>query len=166
MTFWHNNVIYLLDRQLIPQLDPNEFLVRLSTGRVRRTDETYYIPDVCVIPVAIVGPERDRPDVLEVYDQPLPLIVEVWSPSTGGYAVDTKIPEYQRRGDLEIWRLHPFEGTLTTWRRQADGTYAETVYRGGIVQPMALPRVTIDLDALFAERWSPGGRERATGDLP
>ena len=51
---------------------------------------------------------------------------------------------------LEIWRLHPYDKTLTTWRRQRDGSYAETVYTGGQVHPVALPGVTIDLDALFA----------------
>lgn len=30
---------------------------------------------------------------LEVYDTPLPLVVEVWSPSTGSYDVDAKVPE-------------------------------------------------------------------------
>jgi Uma2 family endonuclease len=88
--------------------------------------------------------------VLEVYDEALPLVVEVRSPSTGTYDVDEKIPEYKRRGDLEIWRVHPFERTMTAWRRQPDGTYTETTYEGGAVQPVALPNVTVDLDALFA----------------
>ena len=80
----------------------------------------------------------------------MPLVVEVWSPSTGDYDVETKLQEYQRRGDLEIWRIHPYEQTLTAWRRQPDGSYTETLYRGGRVQPVALPNVTIDLDDLFA----------------
>ena len=149
MSFRHNQALFLLDRQLVMQLDPREFYVRTNTARVRRTDETYFIPDLFVIPAALVGPERDRPDVLEVYDAPLPLVVEVWSPSTGGYDVDAKLPEYQRRGDREIWRLHPFERTLTAWRRQADGSDGERIFHGGVVQPGALPEVTIDLDALF-----------------
>jgi Uma2 family endonuclease len=77
-------------------------------------------------------------------------VVEVWSPSTGGYDIDAKIPEYRRRGDLEIWRLHPFEKTLAAWRRQPDGSYTELILQGGTVQAVALPNVTIDLDALFA----------------
>ncbi len=59
-------------------------------------------------------------------------------------------PEGHRRGDTEIWLIHPYERTLTAWRRQPDGTYAETVYRGGPVQPATLPDVTIGLDTLFA----------------
>jgi Uma2 family endonuclease len=74
----------------------------------------------------------------------------VWSPSTGDYDVDTKIPVYQRRGDLEIWRIHPYERTVTRWVRQADGSYEETNHDGGIIPLSALSAVTIDLDALFA----------------
>jgi Uma2 family endonuclease len=77
------------------------------------------------------------------------LVVEVWSPSTGGYDIDAKLPTYRARGDREIWRIHPYERTLTTWRRQPDGSYAETVHRGGTIEPIAVPGVTIDLDALF-----------------
>jgi Uma2 family endonuclease len=99
--------------------------------------------------MALVLPQLDQ-RTLEVYEDPLPLVVEVWSPSTGDYDVESKLVEYQRRGDLEIWLIHPYDHTLTAWRRQPDGSYAETRYDGGAVQPAALPDVTIDLDSLFA----------------
>jgi Uma2 family endonuclease len=86
---------------------------------------------------------------LAIIADPLPLVVEVWSPSTGGYDVDAKLPIYQQRGDLEIWRIHPFERTVTAWRRQANGSYTETIYREGILAPVALPGVSITLDELF-----------------
>jgi Uma2 family endonuclease len=111
----------------------------------------YRIPDVCVVPLHLVAQRRqDRPTALEIYEEPMPLVVEVWSPSTGEYDVDQKLKEYQQRGDLEIWRLHPYERTLTAWVRQPDGSYAETLYAGGVVRPAHLPGVAIDLDALFA----------------
>jgi Uma2 family endonuclease len=103
-----------------------------------------------VIPSAMEQRQRGGPGHLEVYAEPLPLVVEVWSPSTGDYDVDGKLPEYQQRGDLEIWRIHPYERTLTRWVRRPDGSYSESVQRGGTVAPAALPGVTIDLDALFA----------------
>ena len=93
---------------------------------------------------------RERPGSLDAYADPLPLVIEIWSPSTGGYDINEKLPDYQRRGDLEIWRVHPYERTLTAWRRRPDGIYTESVYRGGIVHPESLPGVAIDLDALFA----------------
>lgn len=148
MALEHNRLATRLLIRVAQQLDENEFDIRLGMGHVRRSSESYYIPDVYVIPMELVRPQRGRL-ALEVYEAPLPLVVEVWSPSTGDYDLDSKIPEYQRRGDLEIWRIHPYDRTLTAWRRQPDGSYEEAVYRGGKVQPASLPNVTIDLDALF-----------------
>ena len=75
------------------------------------TFEHNYVVDY-LVPMDYIRPHRGRRDELEVYDAPLPLVVEIWSPSTGEFDVTTKLLEYQRRGDLEIWRLHPYERTL------------------------------------------------------
>jgi Uma2 family endonuclease len=106
------------------------------------------MPDFLVVPTAYGRALRDQP-TLAIFADPLPLVVEVRSPSTGGDDVDTKVPVYQQRGDRGIWRIHPFERTLTSWQRQRDGSYRETVRRAGSVTPVALPGVTIDLDDLF-----------------
>jgi Uma2 family endonuclease len=149
MSFPHNFAMTYLGGQLISQLDPEVFQVRINSGHVNRTDRSFFIPDVFVYPVAVLGPESERDDVLEVYDEPLPFVVEVWSRSTGDYDVDKKIPEYMRRGDLEIWRLDASSQTLIAWRRQPDGTYERAVIGGGVVEPVSLPGVRINLDALF-----------------
>lgn len=149
MSVGHNRTTIRLGYQLVHQLDEDQFEVRIDNSRVRHGDATYYVPDVFVARAEQTAAIPDRPGLLEVYRDPLPLVVEIWSPSTGDYDVEDKLPEYQRRGDLEIWRLHSYERTLTAWRRQPDGTYAMTVQTGGTVQPVALPGVTIDLDALF-----------------
>lgn len=148
MTLEHNSIATNLLVRLANQLDRNSFDVRVNMGHVRLASDHYYIPDVYVIPVHLQEPLRGRRG-LEVYGAPLPLVVEVWSPSTGEYDVDTKLLEYQRRGDLEIWRIHPYERTLTAWRRQPDGSYIETLSKDGVIRPVALPGVTIDLDTLF-----------------
>jgi Uma2 family endonuclease len=150
MTAAHNQLGMQLGYMLMSQLDWAVFQVRVDSGRVRRPHETYFIPDVFVVPAALVAPLLDQQDVLEVYDQPLPLVVEIWSRSTGDYDVEEKLAVYQQRGDLEIWRIHPYERTLTAWRRQPDGAYAETIHRAGVVQPESLPGVAIDLETLFA----------------
>lgn len=150
MTAEHNHVACELSFQLRQQLDRELFHVRAGMGHVRRSAESYYIPDVMVIPVDLVRPLLGRRELLEAYGAPLPLVVEVWSPSTGAYDVDSKLRQYQRRGDEEIWRVDPFDHTLTAWRRQPDGGYTETIFSGGKIQPVALPNVTIDLDSLFA----------------
>jgi Uma2 family endonuclease len=149
MTFAHNHLAFWLGVDLANQLDEQAFVVRIDAGRVRRQDELFYIPDVYVVPATAAQAIRDRADILEVYDEPLPLVVEVWSPSTATYDTDKKLPEYMRRGDREIWRLHPYERSLTIWCREQDGSYVERVVTGGIVEPTWLPGVKIDLDRLF-----------------
>ncbi len=150
MTWKHNALSLDLAVQLVGQLDRRQYHVVHDSARLRRQDETYYVPDVFVVPAHYADHLRDRHDTLEVYDGPALLVIEVWSSSTGDYDVDAIIPEYQRRGDLEIWRLHPVDRTLTVWRRQDDGTYTESIRTGGTIEPIALPGVIVDLDALFA----------------
>jgi Uma2 family endonuclease len=135
--------------QLIQQLDPKTYKVQFA-AKLRRGDGNYFIPDVCVIPVSMIEPDRERRRRLNVYADPVPLVVEVWSPSTGDYDIEVKLAEYQRRGDQEILRLRYFERTLSTWRRQPDGSYVETEIHDRAVSPVAFPWVTIDLDAVFA----------------
>jgi Uma2 family endonuclease len=149
MSFEHNDVMFSLGFFLQLQLDRSVYRLRVNAGHIRHRHDSYYIPDVAVIPVALGEQLRGRPDMLESYGQPLPFVAEVWSPSTGDYDVDSKVPEYQGRGDLEIWRIHPYERTLIAWRRQPDGKYTKTAYSGGTVEVASLPGVTIDLDRLF-----------------
>jgi Uma2 family endonuclease len=93
--------------------------------------------------------EQERPTRLEVHQEPLPLVVEVWLPSTGEEDRTEKLPGYQARGDAEIWLLRPQERTLIAAVREPDGSYTEQVYHGGVIRPRALPDATIDLDELF-----------------
>ena len=121
----------------------------INDWRVRPVPGSIYSPDLVVVPTAYGMEFQGRPGILAIFRDPLPLVVEIGSRSTGDYDVNAKIPEYQRRGDLEIWRIHPYERTITVWSRQPDGSYHETVHREGIIRPLALPNVAIDLAALF-----------------
>ena len=150
MSAEHNDLMFYLGHLLQLQLDRDLYHLRVNAGRLQRTSDRVYIPDVAVIPVALERPMRGRPGTLEVYADPLPLVVEIWSSSTGDYDAAAKLPTYRQRGDLEIWFLHPYDRTLTAWRRQPDGNYTEMRYSNGIVPVAALPGVSIDLDALFA----------------
>ena len=149
MTFEHNDVAFDLAAMLANQLDRREYRVRSNAGHVRRPTRSYFIPDVFVIPRVAFEPKRGHPDQLEAYSEPLPLVVEIWSRSTGGFDLTDKLAEYQRRGDAEIRLIHPYERTLTAWRRRPDGGYDETVITEGILRPVALPGVAIDFAALF-----------------
>lgn len=149
MSWDHGRMVTRLISSFDQQLDPAEFVV-FTELRVRRPAATIFLPDIMVVPISYGEPFRGRPGTLAIFSDPLPLVVEVWSRSTGDYDVDTKLPVYQQRGDHEIWRIHPYEPTLTSWQRQPDGSYRETIHREGPIVPVALPEVTIDLDTLFA----------------
>jgi Uma2 family endonuclease len=145
----HSDVKTYLGFDLIGQLDREKYRVHIDSTRLRETQRRYFIPDVTVIPIALFRRGLGHPGRLEFYNEPMPFVAEIWSQSTGRFDVDEKLPAYRRRGDLEIWRLHPYERTLTVWRRQPDGTYDEAIYHREVVEIASLPGVTIDLDALF-----------------
>jgi Uma2 family endonuclease len=151
VTFHHADAIGRLDRRLQLQLDEDLYVVRVDQARLRNSLNSYYIPDLCVVPDEYVGRGFAQDPRLEVYSDPMPLVVEAWSPSTGDFVVMTKLPEYRQRGDAEIWLIHPYEKTLTAWRRQPDGSYTETLIREGTVEPVALPGVRIELKSLFRD---------------
>lgn len=147
----HADAAAELARLLGNQLDRARFRVRVGGPRLLWRERSAFLPDVAVVPLAAGQDQRGKPGFLERYADPVPLVVEVWSVSTGDYDIAVKLAAYQARGDGEIWRLHPYERTLTRWVRQPDATYIESVHTGGIVELAALPGIGIDLDALFAE---------------
>lgn len=148
MSYPHNFAGTELGFALRSQLDPDRYEVRVNAGHATRGEANYFIPDVMVLRVEDTAPFRQSRD-LEAYGGPLPFVAEVWSPSTGEYDVDEKFPEYQRRGDLEIWRVHPYDKTITAWRKRDDGSYAETLYAAGQVPVESLPGVIVVLESLF-----------------
>ncbi|HLZ73059.1 MAG TPA: Uma2 family endonuclease [Dehalococcoidia bacterium] len=151
MTLPHNDAIDGLTSTLSRQLDRNSYRLRSEDALLRISPTNAFQPDLFVLPQsARLKKQAEHSSGLEMYDEPMPLVVEVWSPSTGDYDVNTKIPEYQRRGDAEIWLIHPYERWLRAWRRQADGRYRETLFRGeAVVEPVALPGVRVTLATLF-----------------
>jgi Uma2 family endonuclease len=149
MSMKHDNVSFYLALAIANQLDRGVFRVNVNGGKTRRSSRNYFIPDVVVIPAALQIPYEDDPRAFNAFAEPLPLVVEVWSRTTGAYDFATKLQAYRARGDAEIWFIHPYERTLTTWRRQPNGSYVEEAFRGGTVAVASLPGVSIDLDALL-----------------
>ena len=147
MSWRHLDIVTLLILLLGNQLDRAKYRV-FAEGRARRPTDTIFLPDVMVLPLSYGEGLFDDPR-LAIFSEPLLLVVEVWSQSTGDYDLNAKIPVYRQRGDLDIWRIHPFERTLTRWVRQNDASYIESIHRGGMVTLAALPDVEIDLDWLL-----------------
>jgi Uma2 family endonuclease len=149
MSVAHGGVMMRMTELLLPQLDRRAFRLRVHHARARRSSDTYYIPDIAIVRTETVLALMEHPLDLDAYPDPLPLVIEIWSPSTGKYDLMAKLPDYQARGDLEIWYVHPYEHTLTAWRRRPDGTYSESVYHSGVVRQESAPEVVIDLEELF-----------------
>ncbi len=150
MSYAHNDLMVDLGMQVGTQLDRNRYRVRINSGRVKRFEVTYFIPDVMIVSAELPIRNRDVANLLEVYQDPVPFVAEVWSPSTGGYDIDSKLPQYQQRGDLEIWRVHPFDRTVSIWRRQPNGEYEFHLLTEGRIELAAIPGVWVDLDLLLA----------------
>jgi Uma2 family endonuclease len=149
MSIKHDGVAFFLGHLLQSQLDRRKYWVNVNGGKARLSPRNFYIPDVVVIPTSYVRPLEDDPRAFNAFAVPLPFVAEIWSRSTGDYDIAAKLPAYRERGDAEIWFIHPYERTLTAWRKQPDGSYREELYHGGIVPVASLPGVSIDLDALL-----------------
>lgn len=77
-TIEHNCVLSALHHRLVLQLERRDWSVGTNTCRLRVSANTYFVPDLCVIPREFVQRRlREMPDRLEVYDEPMPLVVEV-----------------------------------------------------------------------------------------
>jgi Uma2 family endonuclease len=151
MSFDHDRIAAYLGAMLINQLDRREYVVNVNGGKARRSERYYFIPDVVVIPATYGQSLRGDPRGFNAHVQPLPLVVEVWSRTTGAYDFAVKLQAFRERGDVEIRFIQPYVRTLTAWRRQPNGSYMEETYQGGVVTIASLPGVAIDLDALWDE---------------
>lgn len=150
MSVAHDNIAFKLGFLLQSQLDWDVFQINVNGGKVRVDGSSYFIPDVVVIPVAIQAALEGGPRAFNAISSPVPLVVEVWSPSTGPYDFARKLDAYRERGDQEIWYIHPYERTQTVWRRRDDMGYDESRFEGGTVLVSSLPGVVIDLDDLLS----------------
>ena len=78
MSWEHDDIVSLLGHLLQLQLDRSEFRVRIYS-RIRRPPGNVFVPDLLVVPTQFGDEFRGRPGVLATFNQPLPLVVEVWS---------------------------------------------------------------------------------------
>src|SRR4051812_26772776 len=60
VTAAHNKTMWRLGGMLYQQLDPAKFEARTNAGRVRRSADRYYIPDLMVMPVELVLPQLEQ----------------------------------------------------------------------------------------------------------
>jgi Uma2 family endonuclease len=140
MTTKHADTGRNLVHMLAQQVNWREFSVDKEGPNLRVPNGNYRIPDVCVIPRELIRQRKQTPSPrLEVFDEPMPLVVEVWSPSTGGHDSQKKVQEYQERGDRECWLIHPDQRPRSALRRQPAGPNAATLNTEGFVPVRPCP---------------------------
>jgi hypothetical protein len=72
----HNRIGRVLGYRLQQQLPLESYEVSVDAARVRISERESEIPDVAVLPTAMVAAmAREHPTRLEAYQEPLPLIV-------------------------------------------------------------------------------------------
>ena len=77
MSMRHDTVATYMGIALANQLDPNEYLVNINSGKTRYTARNYFIPDVVVIPAAYQQPFEHDPGLFNAHTGPLPFVAEV-----------------------------------------------------------------------------------------
>ncbi len=81
--------------------------------------DTAVQPDIMVVdPESLV---RTRTDLVETVPV---LVIEILSPSTALYDLNTKFKRYERAGITSYWAVDPLAGRLIVWELR-DGVYVE-----------------------------------------
>jgi Uma2 family endonuclease len=91
MSMRHNAVAFYLGVQLANQLDQRFYRITVNGDRTRISPRTYYIPDLMVIPESYQAVFEPEGEMIGVHPDPLPLVDEVWSPTTGHYDLVVKL---------------------------------------------------------------------------
>ena len=101
MSVEHGGVTDNLLAFLYGQLDRNEYRIRTTHARLRRSADTYYIPDIVVIPTPVVQALLDQPGSLDAYPSRYP-----WSSKFGRPRQDgmTSMRSCRTISSAAIWK--------------------------------------------------------------
>ena len=72
MSVAHDGFAFFLGHLLQNQLDRSQYWVNVNGGKTRYTTRNYFIPDVVVIPIALVQPVLHDPRAFNAFAEPLP----------------------------------------------------------------------------------------------
>lgn len=108
---------------------------------VRMSPRLVYRPDLLFINA------KDHPRRPSRIDFAPDLIVEVLSPGTTAFDLETKRADYEKKGVLEYWIVDPQDGAVTFLRLQR-GRYIEAKPIRGRFASKAVPGFKLDLKAV------------------
>ena len=94
MSVEHSRDSFELGFLLRLRIDPAVWEVRVQAPRDQWAERNAFIPDVAIVPRALADEQANQPRRLEVYNVPLPLVIEVWARSTGEYDLAVKLADH------------------------------------------------------------------------
>ena len=118
---------------------------------IERIPLTYRIPDLMVFRAEAY--RRDRAETVgdDPYIWTVPeLVVECLSPSNRKGSVQELLADYARIAVPEVWILDPGAPQLTSFRYDSGAMKPRLTTETGLVFPLLLPNVTVDLAELWA----------------
>jgi Uma2 family endonuclease len=152
----HNYLIRKLSRVFERQLDDSEYEVH-SQGAglgIERIPLTCRIPDLMVFRAEAL--QRDSVETAgnDPYIWAVPeLIVECLSPSNRKGSIQELLADYARVAVPEVWLLNPNLPQFTSCRYDSGALQQWLTAGNGLVTPLLLPNVSVDL----AELWEAFG---------
>jgi Uma2 family endonuclease len=149
----HNYLIRKLSKVLDRQLDDNEYEVD-SQGSglgIERVPLTYRIPDLMVFRTESLRQDSAETAGNDPYIWTVPeLIVECLSSSNRKGSVQELLADYARIAAPEVWLLDPRPPQFTSYRYESGAEQQWLATESGLVTPLRLPNVTVDLSDLWA----------------
>ena len=148
----HVDLIDELLSILLSQIDRREYRVTSSGAGlgVERIPLTYRIPDLMVFRAGAHRRDRAETAGSDPYIWTVPeLVVECLSPSNRKGSVQQLLADYARIGVPEVWLLDPKLPQFTSYRYESDALKQWLATESGLVTPLRLPNVAVDLSVLW-----------------
>ena len=149
----HVDLIDELLSILLSQIDRREYRVTSSGAGlgVERIPLTYRIPDLMVFRADAYRRDRAETAGSDPYIWTVPeLIVECLSPSNRKGPTQELLADYARIAVPEVWLLDPKPPQFTSYRYDSDALKQWLTTESGVVTPLRLPNVAVDLSGLGA----------------
>ena len=149
----HVYLIEKLYRSLLAQLDLREYYVTMAGAGlgIERVPLTYRVPDLMVFRAESLRRDSSETSGNDPYIWTVPeLIVECLSPSNRKGAIQELLADYARIAAPEVWLLDPKVRQFTSYRCESGAMQQWLATGSGLVTPLLLPNVTVDLSDLWA----------------
>jgi Uma2 family endonuclease len=147
----HIYLVRQLAKVLERQLDESEYEVH-SQGAglgIERVPLTYRIPDLTVFRAEAIREDRARTAQNDPYVWAVPdLIVECLSPSNRKGSIQELLADYARIAAPEVWLIDPKAPQFTSYRFESGALKQRLATESGLVKPLLLPNVAVDLAEL------------------